>query len=175
MVKSGDGKGNEKKRGDKPRRDGKGERRSTRLKAANDDSVRPLHSFNLGARSLRTGRGRAHVTGSLLVYSHETQLRSLSIYPSASALFPVPPMSSKRGRKRNDNLPPNRARDVQRAFRARRAAHLEVRTSSLFQTLLHIRLSHALPDPFFLLTITQHANFKLGPRASRLRVGGRKW
>lgn len=35
--------------------------------------------------------------------------------------------SSKRGRKRNDNLPPNRARDVQRAFRARRAAHLQVR------------------------------------------------
>ncbi|KAJ7593536.1 hypothetical protein C8J56DRAFT_780242 [Mycena floridula] len=33
--------------------------------------------------------------------------------------------SSKRGRKRNDNLPPNRARDVQRAFRARRAAHLQ--------------------------------------------------
>jgi hypothetical protein len=43
--------------------------------------------------------------------------------------FPPPPpmnaMSSKRGRKRNDALPPNRARDVQRAFRARRAAHLE--------------------------------------------------
>lgn len=37
-------------------------------------------------------------------------------------------MSSKRGRKRNDNLPPNRARDVQRAFRARRAAHLEAST-----------------------------------------------
>ena len=35
------------------------------------------------------------------------------------------PMSSKRGRKRNDNLPPNRARDVRRAFRARRAAHLD--------------------------------------------------
>ncbi|KAJ3785637.1 hypothetical protein GGU10DRAFT_291884 [Lentinula aff. detonsa] len=34
-------------------------------------------------------------------------------------------MSSKRGRKRNDTLPPNRARDVQRAFRARRAAHLQ--------------------------------------------------
>ncbi|KAH7341770.1 hypothetical protein B0J17DRAFT_647877 [Rhizoctonia solani] len=33
--------------------------------------------------------------------------------------------ASKRGRKRNDNLPPNRARDVQRAFRARRAAHLQ--------------------------------------------------
>ncbi|KAL1716018.1 hypothetical protein EV715DRAFT_275344 [Schizophyllum commune] len=36
-----------------------------------------------------------------------------------------PPVPSKRGRKRNDNLPPNRARDVQRAFRARRAAHLQ--------------------------------------------------
>ena len=34
-------------------------------------------------------------------------------------------MSSKRGRKRNDNLPPNRARDVRKAFRARRAAHLD--------------------------------------------------
>ena len=33
--------------------------------------------------------------------------------------------SSKRGRKRDDTLPPNRARDVQRAFRARRASHLE--------------------------------------------------
>ncbi|KAF9516998.1 hypothetical protein BS47DRAFT_1256816, partial [Hydnum rufescens UP504] len=33
--------------------------------------------------------------------------------------------TSKRGRKRDDNLPPNRARDVQRAFRARRASHLE--------------------------------------------------
>ncbi len=40
-------------------------------------------------------------------------------------------MSSKRGRKRNDNLPPNRARDVQRAFRARRAAHLQVRNFPL--------------------------------------------
>jgi hypothetical protein len=35
-------------------------------------------------------------------------------------------MSSKRGRKRDDNLPPNLARNNQRAFRARRAAHLEV-------------------------------------------------
>ncbi|KAF8525815.1 hypothetical protein BU17DRAFT_62380 [Hysterangium stoloniferum] len=34
-------------------------------------------------------------------------------------------MSSKRGRKVNKDLPPSRARDVQRAFRARRAAHLE--------------------------------------------------
>jgi hypothetical protein len=37
--------------------------------------------------------------------------------------------STQGGRKRNDNLPPNRARDVQRAFRARRAAHLQVRCS----------------------------------------------
>lgn len=32
--------------------------------------------------------------------------------------------SKKRGRKLNDELPPSRSRDVQRAFRARRAAHL---------------------------------------------------
>ncbi|GLB40518.1 hypothetical protein LshimejAT787_0803890 [Lyophyllum shimeji] len=51
---------------------------------------------------------------------------------SGQRLFII--MSSKRGRKRNDNLPPNRARDVQRAFRARRAAHLlalEQRVSEL--------------------------------------------
>jgi len=41
-------------------------------------------------------------------------------------------MSSRRGTKRNDNLPPNRARDVQRAFRARRAAHLQVRCYMMF-------------------------------------------
>ena len=45
--------------------------------------------------------------------------------PSQQPQQPTPP-NAKRGRKRNDNLPPNRARDVQRAFRARRAAHLEV-------------------------------------------------
>lgn len=44
---------------------------------------------------------------------------------SSSRPSSPPPISSKRGRKRNDNLPPNRARDVQRAFRARRAAHLQ--------------------------------------------------
>ncbi|KAG9098271.1 hypothetical protein FS749_004258 [Ceratobasidium sp. UAMH 11750] len=41
--------------------------------------------------------------------------------PAQDASVPA----SKRGRKRNDNLPPNRARDVQRAFRARRTAHLQ--------------------------------------------------
>ncbi|KZV62101.1 hypothetical protein PENSPDRAFT_591928, partial [Peniophora sp. CONT] len=44
--------------------------------------------------------------------------------PSSQPPQPSQP-NAKRGRKRNDNLPPNRARDVQRAFRARRAAHLE--------------------------------------------------
>jgi hypothetical protein len=115
-------------RGNVSRR-GSRKKRSTRLKAANDDSV-SLYSMILALAPY--GRDGGTCYGFLLVYSHETQLRSLSIYPSTSALFPVPPMSSKRGRKRNDNLPPNRARDVQRAFRARRAAHLDVRNPSLF-------------------------------------------
>ncbi|TFK98680.1 hypothetical protein BDV98DRAFT_533795 [Pterulicium gracile] len=57
-------------------------------------------------------------------------------------------MSSKRGRKRNDNLPPNRARDVQRAFRARRAAHLqalECRVSELEDENNHLRAALSLP------------------------------
>ncbi|KAJ1305151.1 hypothetical protein OPQ81_000187 [Rhizoctonia solani] len=37
---------------------------------------------------------------------------------------PSAPTMSSRGRKRNDNLPPSRAREVQRAFRARRKQHL---------------------------------------------------
>ncbi|KAF9223468.1 hypothetical protein BS17DRAFT_808888 [Gyrodon lividus] len=57
-------------------------------------------------------------------------------------------MSSKRGRKRNDNLPPNRARDVQRAFRARRAAHLqalEMRVSELEEENNCLRAALNLP------------------------------
>ncbi|KAJ3716011.1 hypothetical protein EV361DRAFT_916148 [Lentinula raphanica] len=57
-------------------------------------------------------------------------------------------MSSKRGRKRNDNLPPNRARDVQRAFRARRAAHLqalEQRVSELEEENSCLRQALSLP------------------------------
>ncbi|KAK7454468.1 hypothetical protein VKT23_011224 [Stygiomarasmius scandens] len=57
-------------------------------------------------------------------------------------------MSSKRGRKRNDNLPPNRARDVQRAFRARRAAHLqalEQRVSELEEENTCLRQALNLP------------------------------
>ncbi|KAH6909040.1 hypothetical protein BKA70DRAFT_1277283 [Coprinopsis sp. MPI-PUGE-AT-0042] len=57
-------------------------------------------------------------------------------------------MSSRRGRKRNDNLPPNRAREVQRAFRARRAAHLrdlEERNFELEQENKTLRLALQLP------------------------------
>ncbi|KAI0261507.1 hypothetical protein BC834DRAFT_895613 [Gloeopeniophorella convolvens] len=57
-------------------------------------------------------------------------------------------MSSKRGRKRNDNLPPNRARDVQRAFRARRAAHLdalEQRVAELEEENANLRAALNLP------------------------------
>ncbi|KAF7795954.1 hypothetical protein EIP86_007123 [Pleurotus ostreatoroseus] len=57
-------------------------------------------------------------------------------------------MSSKRGRKRNDNLPPNRARDVQRAFRARRAAHLlalEERVAELEDENNTLRAALSLP------------------------------
>ncbi|CAK5269209.1 unnamed protein product [Mycena citricolor] len=58
-------------------------------------------------------------------------------------------MTSKRGRKRNDNLPPNRARDVQRAFRARRAAHLlalEERVSELEEENSCLRQALNLPQ-----------------------------
>lgn len=53
-------------------------------------------------------------------------------------------MSSKRGRKRNDNLPPDRARDVQRAFRARRAAHLDVSLRLLAFSHSFTFISHSL-------------------------------
>ena len=61
-------------------------------------------------------------------------------------------MSSKRGRKRNDNLPPNRAREVQRSFRARRAAHLDVSHSSL---LLLPSLSHPSTISYSFLSLPQ--------------------
>ncbi|GAA5936064.1 uncharacterized protein JCM15063_002696 [Sporobolomyces koalae] len=50
--------------------------------------------------------------------------------------------AKKRGRKLNDELPPSRSRDVQRAFRARRAAHLanlEARNSWLEQEVEALR------------------------------------
>lgn len=59
-------------------------------------------------------------------------------------------MSSKRGRKVNKDLPPSRARDVQRAFRARRAAHLEAleeRVAVLEQENSLLRAALKLPPP----------------------------
>ncbi|KZV97448.1 hypothetical protein EXIGLDRAFT_366711 [Exidia glandulosa HHB12029] len=55
--------------------------------------------------------------------------------------------SSKRGRKRNDTLPPNRARDVQRAFRARRAAHLQDRVDILETENAQLREMLHMPPP----------------------------
>ncbi|KAJ6536655.1 hypothetical protein B0H10DRAFT_1858135 [Mycena sp. CBHHK59/15] len=57
-------------------------------------------------------------------------------------------MSSKRGRKRDDNLPPNSARNNQRAFRARRAAHfddLQQRISELEEENGRLRQALNLP------------------------------
>lgn len=89
-------------------------------------------------------------------------------HPPVYTLSPARPvltaMSSKRGRKRNDNLPPNRARDVQRAFRARRAAHLEVRPS------LIVSSSPALlTDTRISLAITPRT-LLAGSRAAGLRA-----
>ena len=55
---------------------------------------------------------------------------------------------SSRGRKRNDNLPPSRAREVQRAFRARRKQHLsalEERVDVLETENARLRQMLALP------------------------------
>jgi hypothetical protein len=81
-------------------------------------------------------------------------------------------MSSKRGRKRNDNLPPNRARDVQRAFRARRAAHLDVRIISLSLS-LSLRTLYIPSRVIYQLHLYSHI-FKTGPRTARLRARGGK-
>jgi hypothetical protein len=56
-----------------------------------------------------------------------TTTSSFAQAPATPSRTPAYQTSPKRGRKCNDNFPPNRARDVQRAFRARRAAHLQVR------------------------------------------------
>lgn len=70
-----------------------------------------------------------------------------NISHSLTTLFTTLLMSSKRGRKRNDNLPPNRARDVQRAFRARRAAHLQVKSFLRISNLIPLRMSRSLRIP----------------------------
>lgn len=64
--------------------------------------------------------------GTFEIIIHDFLLYVCLLPPASSQFHSCFLMSSKRGRKRNDTLPPNRARDVQRAFRARRAAHLQV-------------------------------------------------
>ncbi|KAG8768759.1 hypothetical protein FRC12_005392 [Ceratobasidium sp. 428] len=75
---------------------------------------------------------RSHLTSTVTTPSHFTSIHHQYIFTLASDVATLPTSAqdasvpaSKRGRKRNDNLPPNRARDVQRAFRARRTAHLQ--------------------------------------------------
>jgi hypothetical protein len=60
-------------------------------------------------------------------HHHQTSPCDLSDFQSAVSGSQASPPATKRGRgrKRDDTLPYNRARDVQRAFRARRTAHLE--------------------------------------------------
>jgi hypothetical protein len=74
--------------------------------------------------------------------------------PSADAGTPTgappPPAKSRRGRKQNDSLPPSRSRDVQRAFRARRAerlAYLEARVVELEAENADLRARLGLPEP----------------------------
>ncbi|GAA6061564.1 hypothetical protein JCM10212_001096 [Sporobolomyces blumeae] len=61
---------------------------------------------------------------------------------SGSSIMHTVQTKPRRGRKQDDSLPPSRARDVQRAFRARRAAHLanlESRNTWLEQENLELR------------------------------------
>lgn len=103
------------------------------------------------------------VGGHYICYGGYTNLIPLSLRNFRFCLSRLSIMSSKRGRKRNDNLPPNRARDVQRAFRARRAAHLQVCN---FPSQKHIIFIHNY--------ISLHPKFlaQIGIRAARVRVRG---
>ncbi|TFK27176.1 hypothetical protein FA15DRAFT_702186 [Coprinopsis marcescibilis] len=83
----------------------------------------------------------------LAPWSQSFLLSALSRF-SSPLNFGAMSSGSKRGRKRNDNLPPNRARDVQRAFRARRAAHLlalEQRVTDLEEENNYLRQALSLP------------------------------
>ncbi|KAG9017150.1 hypothetical protein FRB90_001574 [Tulasnella sp. 427] len=85
----------------------------------------------------------------------ELQLVTSDSYPSSAHISPsspsndLPPSKKPgRGRRRDDSLPYNRARDVQRAFRARRAAHLqdlEQRVQDLEHENAHLREALRLP------------------------------
>ncbi|KAG8934772.1 hypothetical protein FRC01_000453 [Tulasnella sp. 417] len=83
-----------------------------------------------------------------LVNSAESYPSPSHISPSSAADDLPPPKKPGRGRRRDDSLPYNRARDVQRAFRARRAAHLsdlEQRVQVLEEENANLREALRLP------------------------------
>ncbi|KAG8978043.1 hypothetical protein FRC05_011158 [Tulasnella sp. 425] len=84
----------------------------------------------------------------LQLVTSECYTSSAHISPSSASADLPPPKKPGRGRRRDDSLPYNRARDVQRAFRARRAAHLsnlEQRVQDLEEENAHLREALRLP------------------------------
>lgn len=84
----------------------------------------------------------------LHLVTSECYSSSAHISPSSTSADLPPSKKPGRGRRRDDSLPYNRARDVQRAFRARRAAHLsnlEQRVQDLEEENAHLREALRLP------------------------------
>ncbi|KAG8964792.1 hypothetical protein FRC00_001139 [Tulasnella sp. 408] len=84
----------------------------------------------------------------LHLVTSECYSSSARISPASTSGDLPPPKKPGRGRRRDDSLPYNRARDVQRAFRARRAAHLsnlEQRVQDLEEENAHLREALRLP------------------------------
>ncbi|KAJ9097362.1 hypothetical protein QFC19_006830 [Naganishia cerealis] len=75
-----------------------------------------------------------------------------------------------RGRKKNENLPPSRAREVQRAFRARRAAHL----AKLEDRILELEAENTELRRLLLLPLPDRGVLGSGPtgRGKSLTEGG---
>ncbi|WRT63980.1 uncharacterized protein IL334_000907 [Kwoniella shivajii] len=75
-----------------------------------------------------------------------------------------------RGRKPNDQLPPSRAREVQRAFRLRRAEHL----AALEERILHLEQENNSLRALLNLPITDKGRIGSGPtgRGKSLKEGG---
>ena len=98
-----------------------------------------------------------------------TKLSDPPCHPHLTAL-PFQDRPEPRGRKPNEYLPPSRAREVQRAFRLRRAEHLAVleeRITNLESENSQLRAMHALPE-------TDRGKIGSGPtgRGKSLREGG---
>ncbi|WVQ85333.1 hypothetical protein IAT38_007498 [Cryptococcus sp. DSM 104549] len=87
----------------------------------------------------------------------------------------APPSKSQdrhepRGRKPNDHLPPSRAREVQRAFRLRRAEHL----ASLEERILHLENENNQLRQLLSLPLAERPRIGSGPtgRGKSLKEGG---